>query len=251
MSESWRESCQQAANVLRRARRAVAFTGAGISVPSGIPDFRSKGGLWSKYDPVEVASLQAMTSNPAGVWRFLVDTAIMFHPARPNSAHIALAELERKGYIAGVLTQNIDGLHQQAGSETVVEYHGGWDNWYCRRCYKGWDHSRAHELTPGELPVRCECGGLIRPPVVFFGEGIPQDALRESDRLLSGTDVLLIVGTSGEVTPANTLPRRVKNAGGTVIEINLGRTWYEGVSDIRVDASAERALPVLYDLVVS
>jgi len=249
--EPWGEACERAASLLRRAKKAVAFTGAGISVPSGIPDFRSPGGLWSKYDPVKVASLQAMNTNPAGVWRFLVDTARIFRPAKPNPAHLALAGLERAGLLAGIVTQNIDGLHQAAGSGNVVEFHGGWGDWYCRRCGQGWDHSRVHELEPHELPVLCPCGGLIRPPVVFFGEGIPEAARRASDALLSGADLVLIVGTSGDVAPANAMPRRVKNAGGAVVEINLGATAYEGISDVRLDASAERVLPLLYDLAVS
>lgn len=251
MSEPWLPACERAAKALRVARRAVAFTGAGISVPSGIPDFRSPGGLWSRYDPVAVASVQGLETNPLGVWEFLVDTARIFHPARPNAAHLALADLERQGRLAGVITQNIDGLHQRAGSRTVVEYHGSWDNWYCRRCGKGWNHSLAHELTRDQLPVLCPCGGLIRPPVVFFGEGIPRRAMQESEDLLRGANLILIVGTSGEVAPANTLPGRVKRAGGAVIEVNLGPTAFDGLSDIRVDGPAERVIPVLYDLIIS
>ncbi|MBU1001209.1 MAG: NAD-dependent deacylase [Proteobacteria bacterium] len=251
MSEPWLPACRQAAKLLREAHRAVAFTGAGISVPSGIPDFRSPGGLWSRYDPVAVASAQSLESNPAGVWEFLVDTARIFHPAQPNPAHTALADLEGQGVLAGIITQNIDGLHQRAGSKTVVEYHGGWDSWSCRRCGKGWDHSLAHELTRDKLPVRCPCGGLIRPQIVFFGEGIPARALQESEDLLRGANLILIVGTSGEVAPANTLPQRVKRAGGMVIEINLGPTAFDGLSDIRMDGPAERIIPVLYDLIIS
>lgn len=241
------ELADQAASVLRGARRAVAFTGAGISVPSGVPDFRSPGGLWSKFDPMDVASVQALNMNPRGVWEFLLDAAVMFHKAEPNPAHKALADMERDGLLAGVVTQNIDGLHQRAGSQRVVEFHGGCESWYCRRCRAPWDASRAHELGKDDLPVTCRCGGLIRPSVVFFGEDIPQMAVRGSDELLHGADVILIVGTSGEVAPANSLPWRVKQAGGTVIEVNLGQTAFGGVTDIRFDAPAEEVLPLLYD----
>ena len=240
--------CDKAAAVLRGARRAVAFTGAGISVASGISDFRSPGGLWSRFDPMAVASVQAMNTNPRGVWEFLLDAAGMFHSAEPNPAHLALAAMERDGVLAGVVTQNIDGLHQRAGSRRVVEYHGGCESWYCRRCAAPWDASRVHELSRGDLPVLCRCGGLIRPSVVFYGEGIPRRAVSGSDELLRGADVMLIVGTSGDVAPANGLPWRVKYGGGTVVEVNLGPTAFGSVTDIRLDEPAEEVLPVIYDL---
>lgn len=245
------EGCERAAELLRGARRAVAFTGAGVSVPSGIPDFRSPGGLWSRFDPMDVASVQAMNVNPRGVWEFLLDAVGMFRTAEPNPAHTALADMERRGLLAGVVTQNIDGLHQRAGSSRVVEFHGGCRTWYCRRCRRPWDASLVYELEPRDLPVLCSCGGLIRPSVVFFGEGIPGEAVSGSDRLLEGADLMLIVGTSGEVSPANSLPWRVKSAGGFVVEVNLGPTAYGRLSDVRLDAPAEEVLPLLYELAIS
>ncbi|WP_461210730.1 SIR2 family NAD-dependent protein deacylase [Desulfocurvus sp. DL9XJH121] len=245
------ELCERAAGLLKNAKKAVALTGAGISVPSGIPDFRSPGGLWSQFDPMDVASIEAMNGNPRGVWEFLLDAASMFDTAKPNPAHTALADMERAGLLRGVVTQNIDGLHRRAGSRTVVEYHGGCESWYCRRCRKPWDASRITDLGPKDIPVLCSCGGLIRPSVVFFGEGIPRGAVAGSDALLSGADMMLIVGTSGEVAPANAMPWRVKRSGGAVVEVNLGRTAFGGVADLRLDAPAEEVLPLLYDLAVS
>lgn len=251
MAHPWQAGCERAARLLSGARRAVAFTGAGISVPSGIPDFRSPGGLWSRFDPQEVASVQALAQNPRGVWEFLLDAVKMFRAAEPNPAHRVLADLEREGRLAGVVTQNIDGLHQAAGSQSVVEFHGSTRTWYCRRCSAAQDASRYHELTEADLPVTCSCGGLVRPSVVFFGEGIPSEAMLGSEMLLSGADLVLVVGTSGDVAPANSIPLRVKHGGGTVIEINLGPTAYEHISDVRLDAPAEIALPLLYELMNS
>ncbi len=251
MAHPWQADCERAARLLARAKKAVAFTGAGISVPSGIPDFRSPGGLWSRFDPMDVASVQALAQNPRGVWEFLLDAVKMMRAAAPNPAHETLAALEADGRLAGVVTQNIDGLHQRAGSRQVVEFHGSLRSWYCRRCGDEQDHSRFHELTPAQLPVTCRCGGLVRPTVVFFGEGIPMEAMVGSGALVDGADLVLIVGTSGEVAPANAIPLRVKRAGGAVVEINLGPTAYEQVSDVRLDAPAEIALPLLYELLKS
>jgi len=251
MTPPWQADCERAARLLAQARKAVAFTGAGISVPSGIPDFRSPGGLWSRFDPMAVASIQALERNPRGVWEFLLDAVSLFHAARPNPAHQALADMERAGLVSGVVTQNIDGLHQRAGSRNVVEFHGSTASWHCRRCGAGHDLSRYHELTLAELPVTCACGGLVRPAVVFFGEGIPGDAVRGSDELLHGADLILIVGTSGDVAPANSMPYRVKRTGGVVLEVNLGPTAYAGLADVRLDAPAESVLPLLYELAES
>jgi NAD-dependent deacetylase len=248
MSEPWRTQCGRAAALLRAARRAVAFTGAGISVPSGIPDFRSPGGLWSRFDPMAVASVQALAANPVGVWEFLLDAVRLFHRAEPNPAHRALAALEADGLLAGVVTQNIDGLHQRAGSRRVVEFHGSAGAWRCHRCGLPHDHASYHELTRADLPVTCPCGGLVRPEVVFFGEAIPERAVDGAQELLDGADLVLIVGTSGDVAPASAIPWRVKRAGGTILEVNLGPTAYAELSDLRLDAPAERVLPLLYEL---
>ncbi len=238
-----------AMDLWRRSRRAIAFTGAGISVPSGIPDFRSPGGLWSHFDPQEVASIQALHANPTGVWEFLLEAVTMFTRAKPNPAHLALARLESCGKLGTLITQNIDGLHQAAGSKDVVEFHGGCQRFYCMRCKREYDPAAAARLTRNDIPWLCACGGLIRPEVVFFGETIPHEAMRRTGEAVSEADLVLIVGTSGEVAPANLIPRQVKADGGHVIEVNLGPTAFAGVSDVRFDAPAEVVLPALADLV--
>ncbi len=243
-----RDLYYRAAQAIRLAESAVALTGAGISVPSGIPDFRSPGGLWSRFDPQEVASVQALETNPEKVWKFLLDALQVMLPARPNPAHLSLARLEEMGILQAVITQNIDNLHQMAGSRKVIEFHGGIHNFYCHGCKKKYNAQTAGELTEQDIPWLCsECSGVIRPAVVFFGEQIPEQALLETRRLVMSSDLILIVGTSGEVAPAGTLPAWVKGRGGTVIEINLGRTHFEGVTDIRVDEPAEKALPAIID----
>lgn len=235
----------RAAEALASARHAVAFTGAGISVPSGIPDFRSPGGLWSRYDPEEVASIGALRANPRRVWEFLAEAMDFFGRARPNPAHLALAELEKAGRLRAVITQNIDGLHQAAGSVEVIEFHGGCENFYCMRCKTVFPAAQARTLSPDALPWRCACGGVVRPDVVFFGEGIPAAAMQKAQAHAAAADFVLIVGTSGEVAPANQIPMRVKHSGGLVVEINLGPTLYRNVTDIRFDAPAEEVLPLL------
>jgi len=236
---------EQAAEALLRARHAVAFTGAGVSVPSGIPDFRSPGGLWSRYDPQEVASIGALKGNPRRVWEFLVEAMDFFGRARPNPAHLALAALERAGRLKAVITQNIDGLHQAAGSREVIEFHGGCENFYCMRCKTPHAAAAARAVTAADLPWRCACGGVVRPDVVFFGEGIPAQAMESARRHAFAADLVLIVGTSGEVQPANQIPVQIKHGGGVVVEINLGPTLYRDVTDIRFDAPAEEVLPRL------
>ncbi|RQD58822.1 MAG: NAD-dependent deacylase [Desulfonatronovibrio sp. MSAO_Bac4] len=244
ITEQQKHSCVEAASMLKTARCAVALTGAGISVPSGIPDFRSPGGLWSKFDPQEVCSDWALRNNPAGVWEFLFDAVKMFSQAHPNPAHNALAAMEQLGCLKAIITQNIDNLHQEAGSENVIEFHGGCGSFYCNSCRKDYDPDLAINLKSSDLPWLCEtCQGIIRPAVVFFGEQIPQDALIKSRELTEQSDLVLIAGTSGEVAPANVIPQWIKQRGGRVIEINLGSTAYDGFSDLKLDMPAEMALP--------
>ncbi len=237
---------EKAAFILKESKTAAAFTGAGISVASGIPDFRSPGGLWSKYDPFEVASTHALENNPRQVWEFMLETVDLLDRSQPNPAHLALAELEKNNRLAGVITQNIDNLHQRAGSSLVIEYHGNFQRFYCHSCGVERPSEEILAQCSQSIPVWCPvCGGLIRPDVVFFGEPIPVRAHQQSLELLKTTDVLIITGTSGEVAPANVLPRQVKLSGGKIIEINIGRTYFDDITDVRFDAPAEQVLPEL------
>ncbi|WP_428566616.1 MAG: SIR2 family NAD-dependent protein deacylase [Solidesulfovibrio sp. DCME] len=247
-----KEALQRAARLLSGAKKAVALTGAGVSVASGIPDFRSPGGLWDRYDPMEVASSRALARSPRRAWEFLLDAIAVVGPARPNPAHLALARLEAAGRLAGVVTQNIDGLHQAAGSQNVVEFHGGLGRYFCNGCGRDHDPARALALTRRDIPWLCEdCGGVVRPDIVFFGEAIALDALTKSGQLALAADLIIVAGTSGEVAPANLLPREVKARGGAVVEINLGESAYKGLSDVTIAAPAEIALPALADLALA
>ncbi|MBI4082928.1 MAG: NAD-dependent deacylase [Candidatus Lambdaproteobacteria bacterium] len=215
---------EQAARALAGASKAIALTGAGVSVPSGIPDFRSATGLWLRYPPAEYATLSAFRADPAKVWRMFAELERMLQRP-PNPAHRALATLEAEGGLAGIVTQNIDGLHQRAGSRTVIEYHGSPATFTCLACGAGYTLA---EVLPLERPPRCpapapggRCGQLLKPDVVLFDEQIPGRALAASEALVRDVDLMLIVGTSCEVYPAAELPRRVRRQGGLLIELNL------------------------------
>ncbi|KHK02214.1 SIR2 family NAD-dependent protein deacylase [Desulfovibrio sp. TomC] len=246
------KALDRAAAMIRGAGRVLALTGAGVSVASGIPDFRSPGGLWERHDPMAVATAEALARQPGRVWAFLHEVLAMVAAARPGPAHFALARLEAAGKLTGVVTQNIDGLHQAAGSHNVVEFHGGLNRFACMGCGLAHDPALARTLSPEALPWRCEaCGGVVRPDSVFFGEAIPLDALHKSSQLAFAADVVVVAGTSGEVAPANLLPREIKARGGGVVEINLTESAYQGLADVCITAPAEIALPALADRVLS
>jgi NAD-dependent deacetylase len=215
---------EQAARALAGASKAIALTGAGVSVPSGIPDFRSATGLWVRYPPAEFATLHAFRVDPVKVWRMFAELERMLQQP-PNPAHRALAELEAEGGLAGIVTQNIDGLHQRAGSRTVVEYHGSPATFTCLACNARYALA---EVLPLARPPRCpapapggRCGNVLKPDVVLFDEEIPAPALAQAEALLRDADLMLIVGTSCEVYPAAELPLRVRRQGGLLIELNL------------------------------
>jgi NAD-dependent deacetylase len=214
------ESIEKAAQAILSSNLTLALTGAGISVESGIPDFRSKGGLWDRYDPEEYASIYSFQRNPEKVWQMLREMEETVDKARPNAAHIGLAELEAMGLLKSVITQNVDNLHQEAGSKDVIEYHGNSRSLTCLWCNRRY----GYEKKRGEYPPYCECGRILKPDVVFFGEAIPMAAMTRSYQLASSCQALLIIGTSAVVSPFNVLPRQAKQGGATIIEINLERT---------------------------
>jgi len=244
----------QAASLWRSSRCAIALTGAGISVPSGIPDFRSPGGLWSRFNPDRVASSWTLDHDPRAAWEFLLDALRLFCSASPNPAHLALVRLEQIGLLEAIITQNIDGLHEQAGSGQagsgrVIEFHGNCKKFYCNGCRRAYPADRAARLEPEDLPWLCDhCGRVIRPDVVFFGEAIPQRAMSEAQRLTAKADLVVIIGTSGDVAPAGAIPYHVKHGGGRVLEINLGPTSYGDLADVRLDLPAEECLPALVEI---
>jgi NAD-dependent deacetylase len=229
------ESIERAARAIIDSRVTLALTGAGISVESGIPDFRSKGGLWDRFDPEEYASIWAFRQDPEKVWRMLKEMEGTVDRARPNAAHTGLAELERMGLLQAVITQNVDNLHQEGGSQDVIEYHGNSRSLVCLWCHKQYDYKE----RKGQYPPRCECGKILKPNVVFFGEGIPVEAMTRSSQLASECDALLIIGTSAVVSPFNILPRVAKQGGAKIVEINLERTILtDHITDIFLQGKA-------------
>ncbi len=209
------------AELLRRCQVAAALTGAGISVESGIPSFRGVHGLWTRYNPMEYAHIQAFLDNPAKVWGMLRELDELIRQARPNPAHHALATLEKMSKLKGIITQNVDNLHQAAGSKNVIEFHGNARRFVCLRCRRQIDPAT---LDFSQTPLYCSCGGLIKPDIVFFGEEIPPAANRAAFDLAEACDLMLVIGTSAAVMPANFLPKAAKNHGAVIVEINLEPT---------------------------
>jgi NAD-dependent deacetylase len=213
---------KRAAEDLASARNVVALTGAGISTESGIPPFRGKGGLWEKFDPLEIAHIDAFMRDPARVWNILVkEMKAIVDAASPNDAHKGLAKLEAMGKLKSIITQNIDGLHQAAGNTDVIEFHGTFARQRCMDCNTKYD---TRDIDISEIPPRCTCGGILRPDAVFFGEMIPQDAMWRSRQAASDCDLMLVVGTSAVVQPAALMPVFAKNSGAKIIEINPEKT---------------------------
>jgi len=231
---------QRAAEAIRKARKTIALTGAGISAESGIPTFRDPGGLWDRYDPEEYATIEAFHRNPGKVWTMMRDFT-QLKTAKPNPGHFGLAELEQMGFLHCIVTQNVDNLHQAAGSRDVIEFHGNMRQVVCLRCHKVLP---LDELSLETLPPYCHCGGVFKPAGVFFGEPIPPLALSRSQEEAQGCDLILVIGTSAVVYPAAALPRVAKETGAQVIEVNPERTdltsW---VSDFIIQEKAGVAIP--------
>ncbi len=216
-----RELIKKTVQAIRQSKKTVAFTGAGISVESGIPDFRGPAGLWEKYDPMEYATIESFTSNPGKVWTMLKEMAGLLERSKPNPAHQALARLEEMGYVKSVITQNIDSLHQAAGSKRVIEFHGSGKRLKCLICGRLHDRSR---IALDTLPPRCLCSGVLKPDFVFFGEPIPWDAQMEAKDEARSCRLMLVIGTSAVVAPACDLPVIARRSGATVVEINIEET---------------------------
>ncbi len=213
----------RAAEWIREARRIAAFTGAGISVESGIPTFRGPTGLWSRYDP-QILDLSYFFEHPEESWQVIKEIFYdyMGQKAQPNAAHYFLAELEKRGKLEGVITQNIDNLHQEAGSRNVMEFHGTAQYLVCTECR---DRTAFTEHDLSRLPPHCKkCGGLLKPDFIFFGEAIPPEAYRRSMKLVQNADLLIVIGTTGEVMPASMIPFEARHA--KMIEINVEPSAY-------------------------
>jgi NAD-dependent deacetylase len=240
------------AELLRGARRAVALTGAGISVPSGIPDFRSPGtGLWENVDPMEVAHIDAWRRDPARFWSFYGARFTLLRGKRPNRAHEVLVELERRGTLMTVVTQNIDGLHTAAGTRDLIEVHGTVSHSSCLADGRRYelDEVRARMDADEHGVPRCECGRPLKPDVVLFGELLPEAAIDRAYRLAGEADLLLCVGSSLEVYPVAQLPQITLDAGGQVALVTMGPTAYDADAAVKLDGDvAEELDAVLREL---
>lgn len=226
---------------IANSKHLIALTGAGVSVESGIPPFRGKGGLWETIDPMEYAHIDSFMKNPEKVWAVLLkQMKSCLDDALPNPAHLALAKLEKRGILKAVLTQNVDGLHQMAGNKTVLEYHGNFAWYSCMDC--GIEYP-SESIDIVEIPPRCSCGGVLRPQCVFFGESIPEDTLRRAEKAVKKCDTMLVIGTSALVEPFSSLPVMAKASGACVIEINRERSPLTGrISDWIIPGDAGRVM---------
>ncbi len=238
---------REAAKILAARKNAVALTGAGVSVESGIPAFRGAQGLWERYDPAEYATIGSFLRDPEKVWTMLSEMIDILANAVPNAAHRGLAELERLGFIRSVITQNVDGLHQAAGSRKVIEFHGNAEALVCIGCWKRYP---SREKIREGIPPRCGCGQILKPDLVLFGEPIPWVAQDQAETEARECSVLLVAGTSAEVSPACDIPRISKRRGAIVIEINPEETRLtRAVSDIHIAAAAGEAVSGLVSAV--
>jgi len=243
-----RSSIRIATELVAKASRISALTGAGISVDSGIPDFRSEGGLWRKYDPHEYATYDSFLKNPALFWTMGRELAAVLLAAKPNAAHKSLAKLEEEGRLKGIITQNIDNLHQAAGSKNVIELHGNYLRAYCIECGKLYVGETVHRrVAKGEIPPRCdECHGVLKSEAVLFGEPLPQDAMMKAVSLCRSTDLMLVIGTSLEIYPAAYLPELAKKSGAKVVLVTLDETPIP--ADIVIRGRATEVVPKVIGL---
>jgi NAD-dependent deacetylase len=228
------------ADKLRQAEKIVFVTGAGISQESGIPTFRGKDGLWRKYDAMKLATIDAFYENPKLVWEWYEERRQNILAAKPNPGHLAIASLGKQKQVH-VLTQNIDGLHQRAGSTNVYELHGSIITIKCTVC----DFKDKISSGFSALPPLCKCGNILRPDVVWFGEPLPQDVWQDAIGQASSCDVMVVVGTSLAVSPANLLPVYAKKNRAVMIEVNPEETPMSGTMDVSIRSSAAKTLPHL------
>lgn len=235
---------QKVAHLLKKSSYSVAFTGAGISVESGIPPFRGAGGIWHKYDP-KILDVTYFSIHPKESWKVIKE---IFYDSMqnsfPNNAHKGLAELEKRGLLKCVITQNIDNLHQKAGNKTVYEYHGNSQFLTCTSCGK---KHKVSETDLTNLPPKCNtCKGILKPDFVFFGEGIPQRVAEISVDEAYKADLMIIIGTTGDVMPANLIPSLAKQNGSAIVEINTKPSNYtHSVSDIFLEGEAGKIMKLI------
>jgi len=242
------------AELLRQAKRAVVLTGAGISTPSGIPDFRSEGtGLWSRDEPLEVASLNTFRTDPERFFVWFRPLASLIFNAKPNLAHIALADLEKARRVTSIVTQNIDALHQKAGAENVIEMHGTLRTLSCTQCFRQADAQKYLKafVEQGELPRCAECGGLMKPDAILFGEQLPQKAWYDAQRECRACDLMLVAGSSLEVLPVAGLPMQAVDRGAHLVILNNSPTYLNVRADVVIQEDVAEILPAIAEQVLN
>jgi NAD-dependent deacetylase len=246
------EEIARAAELIRLSKKSVVFSGAGISTPSGIPDFRSEHtGLWTNNDPMQVASLTFFMSSPRKFYEWFKPLAIKIKEAKPNTAHCCVSNLEQKGYIKAVITQNIDGLHQQAGSKDVAELHGSLTQMICLSCQTQEPISSYMDdfINSNILPCCSRCGSVLKPDITLYEEPLPLNIWLQAESLSRNADLMLIIGSSLEVYPANQLPIFTLETGGRLIIINFTPTSLDPKADVILHGDAAEILPQLLALI--
>lgn len=247
-----RESIEFAADLFRQSKRAVVLTGAGISTPSGIPDFRSTDtGLWSRDEPLEVASLSSFRTAPEKFFAWFRPLANQIFYAQPNPAHLAIAELEQAGRVKAIITQNIDALHQKAGSRNVIEVHGTLKTMTCTQCYhRAEAEPYLKAFVDSNEPPRCaKCGQLLKPDVILFGEQLPQSAWSAAQKAARECDLMLVVGSSLEVLPVAGLPMQALDRGAHLIIVNNTPTYLNVRADAAILEDAAAIIPAITESV--
>ena len=240
------EPIRALAALVRERQPCVVLTGAGVSTESGIPDFRSPTGIWAEYDPMEYATIDAFRRDPVKVWEFYALRFEVLTHAEPNAGHLALAELERRGLVQAVVTQNIDGLHERAGSRDVVEVHGSIRTASCLECGEQVPlDAVVAALRAAPAPSCSRCGAILKPDVVMFGEMLPVDAIERATELARRAGLLLAVGSTLEVYPVAGLPEETVSAGGELAIVNRGSTPFDGLASIRIAGGAGETLAAL------
>jgi NAD-dependent deacetylase len=235
------------AGLLREADRAIVLTGAGVSTASGIPDFRSpRTGLWANVDPMKVASIRAFSGDPVEFWSYYRQRLASLADVAPNPAHSALARLEERGMVHGLVTQNVDRLHRRAGSRAVVEVHGSVDFAVCLVCGARYPHQRMVDDLDGPKGIpTCDCGAILKPGVVLFGEDLPAEEYAQAVAWVEEADVLLVAGTSLQVWPVAGLPQLALAGGATLIIVNATPTDYDREATVVERGRVEEVLPAL------
>lgn len=235
----------QAAKWIYNSSDVVAFTGAGISVESGIPVFRGPEGLWSKYDP-SILELQNFYNNPEKSWAVIKEIFYdYFGKVEPNKAHKVIGQLEQEGHIRSVITQNIDNLHQEGGSRTVYEFHGNYISLQCTKCGKKYPVDQVN--LNAKVPRCPNCNHLLKPDFIFFGEAIPEPAGSKSYAEASACEVMLVIGTTGEVMPASVIPYEAKENGAKIIEVNTEPSQFTSqITDVFLEGKATKVMDRLY-----